>query len=86
MEIMSVEDAAKLLKLDRSQIQRLVRQGKIQGEKLGSGKTSSYMLDADSVRAYVTADRKTGPKGKREAPSPATRRRKDASAGDSNSP
>jgi excisionase family DNA binding protein len=58
--LLSTAEAAKIFGLSRVHIQRLLRLEQLEGMKLGH----DWLVFEDSLRAYMSQPRKTGPKPK----------------------
>jgi len=59
-QLISVTEAAKLSKLTPSYIRRLLRNGELEGVKVGE----AWLTTADAINAYLRKDRRPGPKTK----------------------
>lgn len=62
--LLSTAEAMRLSGLSREHIQRLLRQKRIEGIKLGH----DWLVFEDSLKAFTAQPRKTGPKGPRKKP------------------
>jgi excisionase family DNA binding protein len=57
-EVLSVDEAAAWLKVDAVTVQRLLREGRLPGHKIGP---RQWRISADALKAYVECDQ--NPKG-----------------------
>ena len=62
--LLSTTEAMQLSGLSREHIQRLLRQKRVEGIKLGH----DWLVFEDSLKAFTAQPRKTGPKGPRKKP------------------
>ena len=53
-EVLSVDEAAAWLKVDAVTVQRLLREDRLAGRKIG---TRQWRISADALKAYVECDR-----------------------------
>ena len=53
-EVLSVDEAAAWLKVDAVTVQRLLREGRLAGRKIGA---RQWRISADALKAYVECDR-----------------------------
>jgi len=60
--LLSTTDAAKIASLSSTYIQRLLRQKRIQGVRVGA----VWLVYEDSLKAFIAQPRKRGPKGPRK--------------------
>ena len=63
MVLLSVPDAAARYELSRTQIRRLVANGTLKGQRVGS----SWGINEASLKAYLAKERKRGPKPKKKS-------------------
>lgn len=64
--LLSTAEASTLAHLGREYIQRLLRQGRLEGVKLGH----DWLVYEDSLQSFLAQPRKTGPKGPRKQSKP----------------
>lgn len=57
--LLSTAEASSIAHLGREYIQRLLRQGRLEGVKLGH----DWLVYEDSLQSFLAQPRKTGPKG-----------------------
>ena len=60
--LLSTAEASTIAHLGREYIQRLLRQGRLEGVKLGH----DWLVYEDSLQRFLAQPRKTGPKGPRK--------------------
>ena len=60
--LLSTAEASSIAHLGREYIQRLLRQGRLEGVKLGH----DWLVYEDSLQSFLAQPRKTGPKGPRK--------------------
>jgi excisionase family DNA binding protein len=60
--LLSTAEASSIAHLGREYIQRLLRQGRLEGIKLGH----DWLVYEDSLQSFLAQPRKTGPKGPRK--------------------
>jgi excisionase family DNA binding protein len=60
--LLSTAEASTFAHLGREYIQRLLRQGRLEGVKLGH----DWLVYEDSLQSFLAQPRKTGPKGPRK--------------------
>jgi excisionase family DNA binding protein len=60
--LLSTAEASAIAHLGREYIQRLLRQGRLEGVKLGH----DWLVYEDSLQRFLAQPRKTGPKGPRK--------------------
>ena len=63
--LLSTTEAVEKSGLSRVHIQRLLRNGQLEGIKLGH----DWLVFEDSLKTFIAQPRKTGPKGPRKKPS-----------------
>ena len=83
--LLSTSGATEKSGLSRVHIQRLLRNGQLEGVKLGH----DWLVFEDSLLVYLAHPRKTGPKGPRKkttSTSPTTQVNQDAESGNNNCP
>ncbi len=64
--LLSTAEASSIAHLGREYIQRLLRQGRLEGIKLGH----DWLVYEDSLQRFLAQPRKTGPKGPRKQSPP----------------
>ncbi len=63
--LLSTSEAVQMSGLSREHIQRLLREGRIEGRKPGH----DWLVYEDSLKSFLAQPRKPGPKGARKSPS-----------------
>jgi excisionase family DNA binding protein len=63
--LLSTSEAMQMSGLSREHIQRLLREGRIEGRKPGH----DWLVYEDSLKSFLAQPRKPGPKGARKPPS-----------------